>query len=338
MDLVKVGQARDLLMKSERAKKALIDAFGRGSVASDVRSSLQLIADIAAFCEREEMELLLIDNVISSLMKEMKPSTEDIMKIFDILSQCQQDLKDYIIEKMHLSEPKSGEFVDYYEAISDFVRRKGKNEREIRKKWVADQVFQTPGVYVTLLAEILENKHGEVGFSVSSVLQYVNELFRERKVITIGGPQGRERYCFPHPSTIEDRSQFYHRLYATRGIVEEKVTNKFTLSKKFRDIFLINGVEKQLLLVVDYGKLRNIERHLILSYGDLEPFEYLVKVEGFAPRDQSLNMDILRARKVDRIVNGHEEQVWVDEKRADPYACSSVADVTAYSSVPSPNT
>ncbi|MGC1119865.1 MAG: hypothetical protein WBA22_02125 [Candidatus Methanofastidiosia archaeon] len=129
MDLMKIGQARDLLMKSEKAKKALIDAFGQGTVTNDTCASLQLIVDTVVFCECDEMELLLVESVISSLSKEMRPPTEDVMKILDILSECQHDLKDYIVEKMYLSEPKSEEFYNYYDALSSFVGKREKTER-----------------------------------------------------------------------------------------------------------------------------------------------------------------------------------------------------------------
>ena len=337
MDLVRIGRARDLLMKSEKAKKVLMDTFGQGTVTENTKASLQLIKEIVVFCEREDAEITLVEGIISFFLRNKKPATEDVMRILDILGECQLDLKNYIIEKMYLSGPKSREFTEYYTAISEYVKKREKSTREKRKELVRQQIFQTPGLYITLLVDILQQQFKEDGFSFSSILQYINELSQERKVITIGGPQGRERYCFPDSRTIEDMSRFYHRLFAKRGIVEERVTDRFVLTSKFRDIFLVNHVEKPLLLLVDYGKLHHIEGNMIVSYGDLEPFEYLVNVEGFTPKDHSLNLDILRARKVDRLVDGREEVVWVDRKRADLFSYSSPERAATYSSVPSMN-
>lgn len=337
MDLVKIGKARDLFRKSEKAKKALIDAFGQGMARNDTKTFLLLIKEITAFCEREDSEIILINGVISSLLRDKRPSSEDVMIILGILDECQRDLKNYIVEKMYLSGPKSKEFTEYYTAISEYAKNKEESTREKRKELVLQQIFQTPGLYIALLTDILQEQHGKDRFSSSSIWQYIDELSQERKVITVGGPQGRERYCFPDSRVIADLSQFYHRLFAMKGIVEERVTNRFVLTSKFRDIFLVNHIERPLLLVVDYGKLHHIEGNLIVSYGDLEPFEYLVNIEGFKPRDDLLNLDILKARKVDRVVDGREEVVWLDSERANLFSYSSLERATTYSSVPSLN-
>ena len=130
MDLMKIGKARDLFRKSEKAKKALIDAFGQGMVAKDTKNLLFLTKEIAAFCEREDTEITLIDGVISSLLREKKPASEDVIMILDILDGCQRDLKNYIVEKMYLSGPKSKEFTEYYTAISEYVKKKEENTRK----------------------------------------------------------------------------------------------------------------------------------------------------------------------------------------------------------------
>lgn len=124
MDLMKIGKASDLLMESEKAKEALIDAFGRGTMTDDRRHQLSLIQEIAEFCEREETEIILAERVISSLLENRKPAEEDVTRVLDMLRECQRDLKDYIIEKAHLSAPESKELKEYYSAISEYVRMK----------------------------------------------------------------------------------------------------------------------------------------------------------------------------------------------------------------------
>ena len=132
MDLVKIGKARDLLMKSEKAKKALVDASGQEKVTEDTKTFLVLMKEIAAFCEREEAEITQIDGVISTLMRNKNPASEDVIMILDILNGCQRDLKNYIEEKMRLSGPKSREFTEYYTAISEYVKKKEESTRDER--------------------------------------------------------------------------------------------------------------------------------------------------------------------------------------------------------------
>ena len=60
MNLLKTGEARNLLMKSEKAKEVLLDAFSRGVITDDMKENLLLIQKIAVFCEREKMEVNLM--------------------------------------------------------------------------------------------------------------------------------------------------------------------------------------------------------------------------------------------------------------------------------------
>lgn len=125
MDLMKIGKASDLLMESEKAKEALIDVFGRGTMTDGRRHQLSMIQELVEFCEREEIEITLVEGVISSLLENRKPAAEDVIKVLNMLGECQRDLKDYIIEKADLSAPKSKELNEYYSAISEYVRMKG---------------------------------------------------------------------------------------------------------------------------------------------------------------------------------------------------------------------
>lgn len=136
MDLIKIGKASDLLMESEKAKEALIDVFGRETMTDDRRHQLSLIQELVEFCEREETEITLAEGIVSSLLENRKPATEDVIRVLNVLSECQRDLKDYIIEKAHLSAPESKELNEYYSAISEHVRMKEENTREQRKERV----------------------------------------------------------------------------------------------------------------------------------------------------------------------------------------------------------
>lgn len=318
MDFMKIGKARNLLIESEKAKKALIDALRQNTITENMKNKLLLVNEIISFCERDEMDIDLVEVFISSLLEGGKPTTDDFMNILEMLSECQSNLEDYISESIHPSIRRSEEFNDYCSAITEYIRGKQENTKEKRKELVRRQIYDIPGLFAKYLTEILQEIHGKEGFSYSNVLLYLKQLSSEKKIITIGGPQGRVKYCFPDPSTIEDRTRFYDKFFACQGIVEEKVTNKFTQmgGSKFRDIFLVNHVNRPILLSVSFGKVRNIEKSFIKSYGDLKRYEYLVIDEGFIPEDQTLNLDILEARKITQIEDGKEEELWIDKDRA----------------------
>jgi hypothetical protein len=124
MDLIKIGKASNLLMESEKAKEALIDVSGGKKITDSRRHQLSLIQELVKFCEREETEITLVEGIISSLLRKRNPAAEDVVRVLDILSECQNNLKNYIIEKAHLSSPKSKELSEYYSAISEYVRIK----------------------------------------------------------------------------------------------------------------------------------------------------------------------------------------------------------------------
>jgi len=136
MDLIEIGKASDLLMESEKAKEALIGAFSQGAVVDNRRHQLLLIQEIAEFCERGETEITLVEGIIFSLMENRKPTAEDVMKVLNMLSECQRDLKDYVIERAHLSAPKSKEFDEYYSAISEYVKMKEESTGKQRKRQI----------------------------------------------------------------------------------------------------------------------------------------------------------------------------------------------------------
>jgi hypothetical protein len=322
MDLLKLEKARNFLMKSEKAEKAFIDVLTQRKLPEELKNKLIFIQELVIFCERDEVEINLVDAVISSLLRNKNPATKDVMKFLEILNECQNELKRFIIEKTHLYAPKTKKFIEYYTAILKYIEMKGKSKKEERKELVREQIFQRPGLYIAFLAEIMQNEFGEEGFSISNIRHYVNELSFEKKIITVGGPQGRYRYCFPNLNLIQDRTEFYHTISALEGIVEEKITDKFIQKGrgKFRDIFYVNGTSNPFLLLVDFGKLFNIERKLIISYGEFEPFNYLTETENIAPKDHALNVDVLRARKVAQVVDGREEEVWADTRKANIFA------------------
>ncbi|MGD2248483.1 MAG: hypothetical protein PVF58_08750, partial [Candidatus Methanofastidiosia archaeon] len=241
------------------------------------------------------------------------------IKVIEMLSECQRDLKNFVQENINPSIRNSKEFTEHYSAIAKYIKEKEENIKEKRKEQIQNQIVETPGLYIKVLTEVLNDKFGKEGFSYSTVLKYLNQLSIERKIITIGGPQGRVKYCFPHPSTIKDRSRYYNRIFGYQGIVEEKITDKFLQEsvRKFRDIFLVNHVDQPILLLVDFGKLKNVEGNLIKSFGDLKPFEYLIEQEGFTAQDQVLSIDVLKASLVARMVDGEERHLWLDKKKAD---------------------
>lgn len=127
MDFMKIGKARNLLIESEKAKEALINALRQDTITKSMKNKLLLINEIISFCERDEMDIDFVEAFISSLL-EGRPATDDVMKIFQIMSECQSNLEDYISESIHPSIRGSEEFKDYCSAITEYMRERQKTK------------------------------------------------------------------------------------------------------------------------------------------------------------------------------------------------------------------
>lgn len=341
MNLTKTSKAIELLIESEKAKEALVEAFSQNEISDESKSHLLSMKEIVYFCEQKKRDISLVEMVISSLLENKKLVTEDVMQVLAILTDCQTVMRDFVTGKLHLNGPHSSKFTEYYSVISEHVMKEESIERTKRKELVKQQIFSISGLYIEKLAQVMQIKFGKKGFTYSSVWQYVNELSAEKEIITVGGPQGAYRYCFPNLSNVADRTRFYHKVQGYDGTIEKKVTDRFNLdrARKYWDIFLTNGVSIPILLVVDFGMLHNVEKCQIRLYGDYEPFQYFVQKEHVTTEDPSLNYDIYKARKIDRIVNGDEEEIWFDKEKADlsQYPLQIEEGAATYDRLPSSN-
>ncbi|HEY1197898.1 MAG TPA: hypothetical protein VGG32_04135 [Thermoplasmata archaeon] len=189
----------------------------------------------------------------------------------------------------------------------------GRTKLEVLETYVRSN----PGLFIHAVYRRLNSPVRRAGFSYANVWNLVQHLVNERRLLTVGGPRGHNRYCFPHPDTIEDRTQYYGQPYAIDSVLTKKWTDSFDLAKirKFWDIFEGNSIARNpVLIVVDYGRLESLQGQKIRSFGWLEPFGHLEAKLGLLAQRSVPRKDVLLVGGVSRIDReGRETPFWVSE-------------------------
>lgn len=152
-----------------------------------------------------------------------------------------------------------------------------------------------------------------------TVRGHVESLVRQKKLLTIGGPQGRLRFCFPHPSTVHDRALFLGKHFGVDAKVKRDLTDEFVdLSVDyFRSVYLVNSTMRPVLLAVPRSVLLEPATP-VRAFGPLVRLADAKKA-GVKPTGTAVNLprEIVKAVKVAKVVaGGREEELWFDPRWA----------------------
>ncbi len=277
------------------------------------------LPEILSFCELDRSEAELVDAVIRELMENpANVSSIDLNNVYEIINICKMELKEYAREQTveRFVESEKERFSEYVNELKRHIFEEFQLDKERKKEEIMKLIYTSPGHYIKSLYVYLNKKY--VGISYSAVWNYINELEREEKIITIGGPQGRYRYCFPNPKMIENRAVYYGKCFGINGVVEETILDRFKtpeLRGPFYNIYLVNSSIKPILLVLPYG-IGTLQLDIpIKAYGELEPYSYLEKL-GYLVEGENLRLDILFGWKVAAVSDGEEIEIWLDEEKA----------------------
>lgn len=318
-------KARIYLNKINQIEEALIDVIRSNRITKSERSRISELYDLLRFCEREDKELDLVTVLIDEMKANRMVSSKDIVKLTNIIHECKNELTSFVDEAFEEELARSmvpeREFTEYFAMLKNYVTEEISLDKEIKKKEVRRIIYNYPGHYIQSLYRYLQKKFSGEGFAYTTVLNYVNELVDEEEIITIGGPQGKFRYCFPNPKKITDRANYYNKYFGIIGTVKEKVTRSFSGSgwqRKYYNFYVINHS-----LVPEYILAVNFKAHIpqnseltIRAYGDLEPFSYLEEKEGYILKNGLEEMDVLFARRVAKVIKNREEEVWSEPGKA----------------------
>lgn len=322
-ELSRASEARMMLKYFEPAKEGIFEVLRKRQITKNTKDRLDKAIELVKFCDRSDDEIGLMRFLISHLAKNEIPESKDLTKALEILDICKSDLLNYINEEFGVGSPisqeKKDEFEEDFSSLKSTIYKRRKRLGESRKILVRDVIFDRPGLYIELLTDALQSRYGEMGFSYPTVWGCINELVEEKWILTVGGPQGAYRYCFPHPNKVKNRSKYYGSVFAIEGGVEERVTNLIDLPKmpKFYEIYLVNAhLNQKTLMLTDYNAPIEPDDITIRAYGDLQPFKYLTeKMTHISQKSGLKTHDILLARKIAKIENGKEKELWFDRQK-----------------------
>jgi len=285
----------------------------------ELKKLAKKLPEILSFCELNRSEVEFVDAVIRELIENpANVSPIDLNNVYEIINICKVELKKYAIDQTteRFVESERERFSEYVEELRRHIFGDFQLDKERKKEEILKLIYTSPGHYIKSLYTYLNKKY--VGVSYSAVWNYINELEREEKIITIGGPQGRYRYCFPNPKLIENRAVYYGKCFGINGVVEETILDRFRtpeLRGPFYNIYLVNSNIKSILLALPYGIGMLQSDTPIKAYGELEPYSYLEKL-GYLVEDKNLRLDILFGWKVAAVSDGREIEIWLDEEKA----------------------
>ncbi|MFW6128315.1 MAG: hypothetical protein ACOC6M_03940 [Halobacteriota archaeon] len=318
--LEKISRARIYHSQINRLGEIIFEVIMRRDVnRKELEELVSNLPQILSFCEVDEGDKELVGAVTKELTENpVSVSSIDLSNTYEIINSCKAELKGFIREQTteRFVETERKRFSHYVDELKEHVLGGLQVDKENRKGEAFKLIYNSPGHYIKSIQTYLSRKYGELSYS--AVRNYINELKEEKKIITIGGPQGKFRYCFPHPNLIEDKSMYYGRCFGIEGVTEEPVSDKFRtpeLRGPFLNIYVVNSNIKPVLLALPYGVSKLESDTSIKAYGEIEPYKYLENL-GYLPDDNSLKLDVLFGWKVARVRDGKESEVWLDEKRA----------------------
>jgi hypothetical protein len=327
--LLKASEGRSMLLLYKPGKEALIQAIEeQNRIKSGTKKRLKSLIKFVNFCERDEKEIELVSTVIDAILKSYKPPPEDIVRSLEIVDMCRNDIVELIKDEFKLGSAlppkKDEEFDQLYSSIISLVGKEEISSKREKIQIIKDLIYGYPGLYITTLWNRTITDFGETGFTYPTIWRYVEELQDEGEIVTVGGPKGSLRYCFPNPSKISDRSFYYNKYFLIKGKIEKQVTHDFNTANikgKQIEIYLVNSHVKPLFLALDWGALSKLENSFIESYGVLKPYTYLTETKRISPKKGTKKLkglDLMIAYKVSEKINGTEKRSWVSEKAVLP--------------------
>jgi len=261
-----------------------------------------------------ELAGVLFKNIVEGSMDLQE---EDTQSLLDIIHECKYRLESFVEHHTHSdfvsSTVPTERYERYFRDLMDFLGygEEDENLMEI----ISEIIYKYPGNYITSIYKYVTKNIAKVSYT--TIWRYINDLEAFGKILTIGGPQGNLRYCFPNPKRIRNREEYYGKYFGIQGIVNEKITNHFTTTykgNKIYDFYIVNSnVVPEVILAVGYGSRitpgSNVE---IKAYGLIHSIKYLIESEGYVPETDLSNLDVLFGWRVTLAEDERKGVLWAD--------------------------
>ncbi len=316
MDLV------SLLEELRKMRKAVF-AVGFTKPSKETIGQLEDLSDFLAQSDRPEDQIDLVSDVVGDLSEGTNLTPELAMELDDIILNSQADIEAELREASHSSLAVAGPYREFRERMMSAVAHDlgvaRTRAKEIRRTACLEIIRDRPGLYIRQVSDWFNRLHPDA-LTYGSIWSYVHELVAEGEVLTIGGPQGSPKYCFPQVKREEGRARYYGKPFAAEGVVERDIGESFepVSPHQFKDFYLLRPEESDpMILVVAYGALASVHSgEPVKTFGELNQFGQTTRHIGFRYDDgeELGNLDMLTAVNVARVRNGAEQNIWFDQE------------------------
>ncbi|AEA47881.1 hypothetical protein [Archaeoglobus veneficus] len=311
-----VMKANVYLTKLESIERAVLRLLRKRYCNEDFEELNQLI-NILEFCDKPISEIELASVVLEGLMRDPESvEEEDVQSLLQLIHECKLDLELFIEHHTHTDFVSSvvprEEYEKYLAGLESFLGIS--TERVNLRDRILEIIYEYPGNYIKSIHNFISKRVIEVSYT--TVWKYVNELEELGKILTIGGPQGNLRYCFPNPKEVRNRKEYYGKYFGIQGVIKERITDYFTTSYKsqsFYDFYIVNSdVVPEIILTVGYGtRIKLGSKVEIKAYGLIQSIEYLKESEGYIPKTDFDDLDVLLGWRV-TLAENEREVLWAD--------------------------
>jgi len=314
------SDGRQLIHQLRKTRRTILETVERGKSRSEDVKAIKALAKIFEACHRTPDEIKGVRNAARRLGRIETIPLDHAMYLIELIAQCEQDIRAVLREVSGADFELLPEFHAKEQAFTEellaLVEEKQGQPPERVMDLTKELVYRHPGLYISEMHQFLVSRHFR-DMSYSSVWLSVHRLQDESNIITIGGPQGKRRYCFPNPELLASREEYYGLPYALLGRIEEHVTDRFEQVRgtRLRDLFVVNSSSASgTLLIIDYHGAPELGIGApIKSFGRLETFDYVVSQEGLDPVNGVGEPDVVLGLKVALIIDGEENEVWYDK-------------------------
>lgn len=311
-------RARKFLLEAETIRRSLFELARSRQSSKETENLLSYLLEIATDSALPSPDLEDLREIRNRLIHGGELDASQLATADRTLDRLRESLKELVSVPARGREtlPSSDRlaFLKAAAFIDSQLGRRASRNRVAHMREVEQFVFSNPGHFILDICQRLNSPIPHPGFSYSSVWLYVQRLVNRRRVLTVGGPRGQNRYCFPHPDALPSWEPYYGRSFAIEARLERKLTDlvDFSRSRKWVDIYEANSImRRRILLIADLGRLRSVEGGVIRSFGTLRPFAELSSALRVRPLGALPRRDILVASGVDRVRrDGREEHVW----------------------------
>jgi hypothetical protein len=255
------------LLDSSRLSQWLVSA-DRGK---ELRQSRDDIEEVLQEIGLDKDEAAQLAAVFNDYREGREPTDFDFEQAMEILATRKKELREALVhqygEILGTSNPRVQELKEKIRPLFEDAP-----PRETRLQRVSNMVFTQPGRYIEEIYRSYNEQFPD-SISYSTVRTYVIELEEQGEIVTMGGPSGSYRYCFPSPGQADETVPYEDLFGGLRGTIERDLTEQARTTKGFfKDVHLLNTVAEPTLVITRMGKASIEPGSEVKCAGKLHPF------------------------------------------------------------------